>query len=569
MENKNQNPKQQLIDALKESTNVLVTVSRDPSVDQLSAAIGLTLRLNQTGKHATAVFSGKVPSTLEFLKPEDTLEKNTDSLRDFIISLDKSKADKLRYKVEDKMVKIFITPYKTSITEADLVYGQGDFNVDVVVALGVHQKEELDEAIIAHGRILHDATIVSVNTKEGAQLGSINFLDTNASSLSEMVVSVCEALKPDALDAQMATALLTGIVAETQRFSNDKTSSETMNVSSKLMASGANQQLVATKLEQNVAPAAPATTNEPLAGVADAAQDIKITEDGNLNISHSEDTENNAAGNNIITADSPAAELPNIEPPEEQATVITAAPEHTRLILDPPAMGGTLTASSDVGDEDVDTVPDMGSGIPMLSHEKPDAPKAPQPQNVPKLTDQKPAMPVSGPQPVGDLLSSELLDKLSPKKPVQPVVEPAEQPMEQQADSQIEGAQGAETPSVDDALAAAHQAFDVAAQDPAPQKPAAEPQPLQEDIHPEVAALYANEPVSDTPKIAIDPNSGNLSYPTNLVAPGNELPDDPNGVDSSSATAPPPVPPPMPMPPISPPSQQEGIDPNNLPPVQP
>ena len=31
------------------------------------------------------------------------------SLRDFIVALDKSKADKLRYKVEDKFVKIFIT----------------------------------------------------------------------------------------------------------------------------------------------------------------------------------------------------------------------------------------------------------------------------------------------------------------------------------------------------------------------------------------------------------------------------------------------------------------------------
>ena len=47
-----------------------------------------------------------MPSTL-ILQPADTLKKNTDSLRDFIISLDKSKADKLRYKVEDRVVKVF------------------------------------------------------------------------------------------------------------------------------------------------------------------------------------------------------------------------------------------------------------------------------------------------------------------------------------------------------------------------------------------------------------------------------------------------------------------------------
>ncbi|HEX5744071.1 MAG TPA: hypothetical protein VFX84_01315, partial [Candidatus Saccharimonadales bacterium] len=138
--------KKQLIDKLKSANNILVTVSRDPSVDQLASCIGLTLLLNKQGKHAAAVFSGKVPSTLGFLKPEDTLEKNTDSLRDFIISLDKTKADKLRYKVEEDVVRIFITPYRTSLSEDDLEFSEGDFNVDVVVALGVSKQEDLDQA---------------------------------------------------------------------------------------------------------------------------------------------------------------------------------------------------------------------------------------------------------------------------------------------------------------------------------------------------------------------------------------------------------------------------------------
>lgn len=133
--------KQQIIEKLQAANNILVTVRNNPSVDLLSAAIGLSLLLNKMNKHATAVFSGRVPSAMNFLKPEDTLERDTDSLRDFIIALDKSKADKLRYKVEEDVVKIFITPYKSSITEKDLVFSQGDFNVDVVVAIGVHQQQ--------------------------------------------------------------------------------------------------------------------------------------------------------------------------------------------------------------------------------------------------------------------------------------------------------------------------------------------------------------------------------------------------------------------------------------------
>jgi len=241
---------QQLIDRIKQAQNVLVTVSASPSVDQLAAAIGLTIALNKLDKHGTAVFSGEVPSTIEFLKPEDTLEKNTDSLRDFIIALDKSKADKLRYKVEDQVVRIFITPYRTSLSPNDLEFSQGDFNVDVVVALGVAEQKDLDQAITSHGRILHDATVATVSTAgDKSDLGTINWVDQGSSSLSEMMLSLIDGLDKSLLDGQIATALLTGIVATTDRFRNEKTTPETMSVSAELMAAGANQQLIATKLE--------------------------------------------------------------------------------------------------------------------------------------------------------------------------------------------------------------------------------------------------------------------------------------------------------------------------------
>ena len=348
MENQNQSPKAQLIERLKQANNVLVTVSRNPSVDQLSAAIGLTVMLNHMDKHATAVFSGDVPDTLEFLKPEETIEKNTDSLRDFIISLDKAKADKLRYKVEDKMVKIFITPYKTSLSDADLVFGQGDFNVDVVVALGVQEKEDLDDAITSHGRILHDATVATLNTTISGQLGSINWVDAKASSLSEMLVTICEGLKPDSLDTQMATAFLTGIVAETQRFSNEKTSSDTMTVSAKLMAAGANQQLVATQLEQ--VPKQQETVEKTEVDFAESAVEDALKNDGSMDIAHETEEQ---------PAEQENADLPEIQPEhEEQAAETEQDPEQdrepeddqnkpSRLILEPPTLGSRLTANTE------------------------------------------------------------------------------------------------------------------------------------------------------------------------------------------------------------------------------
>ncbi len=252
---------QDVIQRITQANNILVTVSANPSVDQLASAIGLTLLLNRLDKHATAVFSGKVPSTIEFLEPEKTLEHNTDSLRDFIISLDKNKADKLRYKVEDQFVRIYITPYKTSISQKDLVFSEGDFNVELVLALGVRSRSELDAAIAAQGRILHDATTVSMFAGKPAaktpDLGQINIVDEQASSLSEMVASMSDSLGENLLDKQMATSFLTGIVSETHRFSNAKTTPKALSVSAKLMSAGANQQLIVSKLEPPPPPSAP------------------------------------------------------------------------------------------------------------------------------------------------------------------------------------------------------------------------------------------------------------------------------------------------------------------------
>ena len=251
---KSSNSRQQIVEKIKAANNLLLVVSNNPTVDQLATCIGMALMFNKLKKHAVAVYSGDTPSALEFLKPEETIEKTTDSLQDFIISLDRAKADKLRYKVENDVVKIFISPYRTGITEEDLQFSQGDLNVDVVIAIGVDDKDHLDNVIVSHGQILHDAIVTSMMAGSSAStLGSINWQDESASSLAEMAVKISESLKPDVLDAQMATAFLTGLVAETERFKNQRTNSKVMNIAAQLVAAGANPQLVAENLEGLVA----------------------------------------------------------------------------------------------------------------------------------------------------------------------------------------------------------------------------------------------------------------------------------------------------------------------------
>ncbi|HET9850346.1 MAG TPA: hypothetical protein VFP35_01840 [Candidatus Saccharimonadales bacterium] len=364
--------KQQVVERLKQAADILVTVSKDPSVDQLAACIGTTLLLNKLGKHATAVFSGKVPSTIEFLQPEKTLEANTDSLQDFIISLDKAKADKLRYKIEDQFVKIYITPYKTSIGEKDLQFSQGDFNVDVVLALGVISQSQLDAAILAHGKILHDAAVISVNAGEGkaVELGQINWKEPTASSLSEMIVSISEAFGSSLLDSQMATAFLTGIVAETKRFSNLKTSPKVMTMSAQLMAAGANQQLIVSKLEPPAPrPAAPPPPAAPTAPPEKFDQKPEVKNDGTLNVNHG------AGGQDGQEVDVDTSEIRI----DTEGTLMKAKAAANQLSLPQPPKEDQLELKPEQSHEE----PPPGSEEPAPRPEKPEPESKPTPEEPP------------------------------------------------------------------------------------------------------------------------------------------------------------------------------------------
>jgi hypothetical protein cdivTM_02431 len=406
--------KQRIIDSIKDVTNILVTVSANPSVDELSAALALTIFLNKLGKHATAVFSGEVPPAISFLNPDKTFEQTANSLRDFIIALDKEKADHLRYKVVDDAVKIFITPYRTTISEKDLEFSQGDYNVELVVALNVENSERIDAALTAHGRILHDAIVVTMTAggvKSG--LGSVDWHEDSASGVSEMMVELINDLRTQsaALDEQIATALLTGIVAVTNRFSNNLTSSRVMTVAANLMAIGANQQLVAMKIAESEAraerpqaieeakdrkkPDADKKSSESEQARADGALSINHEKEGSLDevshqtiqekrheaaqstqtkLAHIEMVNNSAApsrtdstaGSDDNEDDEPApVKPPEIKLPPVQSSVKTSTPEP---IGSTPLMGGTLNATTEQAVKDKERELQNNQNKTILTH---------------------------------------------------------------------------------------------------------------------------------------------------------------------------------------------------------
>jgi hypothetical protein len=506
--------KQQLVERIKGATNILVTVSTNPSVDELSAALGLSLMLNKMDKHGTAVFSGTIPPAIDFLEPGKTFENTVDSLRDFIIALDKEKADRLRYKVEDDVVRIFITPYRTTITAHDLQFSQGDFNVELVIALGVENREDLDRAIVAHGRILHDATIATVNAKKDEnKLGSIDWQDEAASSLCEMLMSLSEALQPNLLDEQISNALLTGIVAATDRFRNEHTKPRVMTMAAQLMAAGANQQLIATKLEQaSVIPGAqpkqhPDGSTSLSEGKSSSVKDNGKKPDGEMVVDHSAakpqnqnqqlppptggpppDLDKQLQEEARATGSGPSA--PPTEPPLKPPSEQQGRPSWMGSKVEPPSMGGTFNATAAQALDDKLQSEEMDRNRMVLSHDRPGSPQT----RVPAPAQEPPHEPPQIKQHDRPMLPPE--PEPAPEPPLDSGTSPPPPPEEPVIPHTVEDTlsyEEAPAPHHEPTLAELEAQAKAHASDVATQSSKAQPSPPPPSMHPPTPAPVGSE----------------------------------------------------------------------------
>ncbi len=370
----------QIIEKLKKSENILVALSNNPNIDEIAAAIAMTIYLDSMQRHVTAIYSGEIPGALQFLKPEATFETNTASLQDFIIALSKDKADHLRYKLEGDYVKVYITPYRTEITVDDLTYSKGDYNVDFVLALNVKLASDLDGALFDYGRILHDAAVANITCDTPGKFGEIEWCDPTASSVSEMVARLIFEMqgteKP--LDKDVATALLTGIVAATDRFSNGKTNSETLGLASRLMTMGADQQLIAAHVMDNANPAAQAApvledTEPPvdlsIPEVPLTAEEV-VVQPMNINLPAEESAPMDqpaVQGTGAVVTELPPAPA-TVEPGKDYATMMqealaeAPAPEMPAAGMPNAAMPGVPQMAPVPGAEQLPPMPMTGAG---------------------------------------------------------------------------------------------------------------------------------------------------------------------------------------------------------------
>lgn len=408
-------------DKIQHATNILIALSKDPNVDEISAAIALAFVLDQQKKHVTAIYSGQTPNALEFLRPEETFQKDISGLQDFIIALNKSKADHLIYQVEGDYVKILITPYKGQIKKEDLEYSYSDYNVDLVIVFNVNSGSEIDSALSEYGRIMHDAMAINITSSVPGRFADLEWSDPSKSSVCEMVYDLLSELEIDNTPQEVATALLTGILSATERFSNNRTKPTTMAVASKLMEAGADQQLISSNILKAETPAvaaenpfatqSPIKNETPAAPATPEAQGTPVTQETQEAPATPAIQETPEASAAPAAQASPAAsaatpEVPAVSQDSTEAPQLTPEQELERMFEQNQASqpqtstsgsslpGNPMVAASNVMDDLARLTDSMLSAeSPAVPNVTPVAPVEPIAPNIPAVPENIPAAP--------------------------------------------------------------------------------------------------------------------------------------------------------------------------------
>ncbi|MFA7253045.1 MAG: DHH family phosphoesterase [Patescibacteria group bacterium] len=240
-------PKQQVVDILKNSQKILLLTHKNPDGDALGSILALYLSLKKMGKDVTAVCCDPAPAVYDYLPEMKDIGQNFTGNRDFIISLDvsKVKADKIMYKVIENKLQFIISPEGGQFDRSMLLCESGGFHFEAIVVLDSPDLDRIGSPYEKNPEIFYDVPVINIDHHAGNdQFGKINLVDLTATSTAEILVSVLEALAGDAkfITEPIATALLTGIITDTNSFQNTNTTPKSLTVAAQLVAFGGRQQ---------------------------------------------------------------------------------------------------------------------------------------------------------------------------------------------------------------------------------------------------------------------------------------------------------------------------------------
>lgn len=243
---------QQLKHLIDESKHVLITFRKDGSGDAIAASLALALFLQKQNKHVDIVVDHFIlPKKFSFLPSASHIKSQFPHLQKFIITLDLQDAgvQELSYDVVDTKLQIFITPKTGTIQREQVHTAQSEFRYDLIITLDTPDLQALGNLTEMNTSLFYALPIINIDYKpNNERYGQINAISLTSTSTSEALAEILRKISEPSIDKDIATALLTGMIANTNSFKTKDIKPSTLALASRLIGMGADREFIIQEL---------------------------------------------------------------------------------------------------------------------------------------------------------------------------------------------------------------------------------------------------------------------------------------------------------------------------------
>lgn len=223
---------------LPNAKNILIALPTDANVDRLASGLALFLTLQAAGKQVTVVCETDIKVGQSHLFGVDHIQKNIPSTDggNLTLTLEGVAAsdntipalEKLDWYAQNNNLNLVfhVLPNQTFQPSRIVPHYQGS-GFNLIFTIGAVNLNALGNVYQSHQNIFSGTHLVNIDTQSSnTSFGQTNILDTNASSLSEVMTNLISDLGLN-LDADTASNLLAGVFDATNNLTNDKVGAET------------------------------------------------------------------------------------------------------------------------------------------------------------------------------------------------------------------------------------------------------------------------------------------------------------------------------------------------------
>lgn len=239
--NQDINPLDLIARDLSQSTNPVILLAQNPSLDSVHAAFALYLGLSKLGKTPVIVSSSKVTYNI---KDIDLIRTSLSSSgENLVISFPYTDGsiDKVDYKIENNTFNLIVIPRpgfpKVSPEQVSFSYAGG--KADCLISLDAPSIESIGRIYTENQAELDPLPLINIDRhSNNMQYGSVNYVIPAVASVSQLTLDIMRGVQI-AIDGMMATQILNGIVGATNNFTLPTANAEVFADVAELMKLGA------------------------------------------------------------------------------------------------------------------------------------------------------------------------------------------------------------------------------------------------------------------------------------------------------------------------------------------